>query len=88
MALLGSYTSDVLNALGLILLLPGSVLASLSLAPLNALDLPKLLTSTGTDGPGLANVLYLPLTIAINLACAFAIKKLISRASRMPLTRQ
>ena len=61
----GEQLSVLIQALALLLLIPGSLIASF--LPLHALWFPYLWTRFETDATGLATVLFLPTTVLINV---------------------
>ena len=65
LVLVGAWASAAMQALGFILLLPGSLAATL--LPLQRLWTPSLWRCCQTDAAGLANVLFLPVAVAINV---------------------
>ena len=61
----GAASSAAIRRLGLVLLVPGSLVAAL--LPLEKLWRPGLWRCCQTDSAGLSNTLYLPVAVAMNL---------------------
>jgi hypothetical protein len=72
LVVIGAAGSAALQASGLLLLFPGSLVAAV--LPLQKLWHPVLWRCCQTDSAGLSNILYLPVAVLTNLLVWWAIK--------------